>query len=327
MYGWSEAEALQMNIRATVPGGQRGEALALARLLAEGKSVDSLETRRVAKDGRELDVWLTITALTDDMGKPVAVATTERDITQRKRAEEELKAHAEELARSNRELEDFTYVVSHDLKEPLRSVEAFSTFLTEDYGDKLGEQGQRYVGVLRDSAMRMSALIENLLVLSRIGRTGGECAPVSAQSLLEDIRQDLSFTLEEKQVDLRIQSDLPTITCQPAHLKQVFENLISNAVKFSDKPRPVVEIACHEDDSLYTFSVRDNGIGIDEKYHERIFQIFQRLGRREDYEGTGVGLTICKKIVGAHGGKIWVESKVGQGSTFLFTIPKDVPRP
>jgi len=175
--------------------------------------------------------------------------------------------------------------------------------------------------------MRMNALIEDLLVLSRIGRTRQTYAPVSVEPLLEEVRKDLAFTLEQKKVDLRIQAGLPTITCQPAHLKQVFENLISNAIKFNDKPRPVIEIACHEDHSLYTFSVRDNGIGIDEKYYERIFQIFQRLGRREDYEGTGAGLTICNKIVEARGGKIWVESKVGQGSTFLFTIPKEVPQP
>jgi light-regulated signal transduction histidine kinase (bacteriophytochrome) len=234
------------------------------------------------------------------------------------------KGHAEELARSNRELEDFTYVVSHDLKEPLRGIDAFSTFLVEDYGDKLDEQGRKYVSVLRDSARRMSALIEDLLMLSRIGRTRPEYVTVSVEPLLEDIRQDLSFTLEQKKVDLRIQSDLPTPTCQPTHLKQVFQNLISNAVKFNDKPHRVVEIACREDDGVYTFSVRDNGIGIDERYHEKIFQIFQRLGRREDYEGTGAGLTICKKIVEAHGGKIWLESKVGEGSIFSFTIPKSI---
>jgi len=344
IYGWSEAEALQMNIRETVPEDKSQEALAFAEDLAAGKIVKSFETQRVTKDGRVLEVWSTITLLRDDEGKPAAIATTERDITQRKRAEEELKAlneslerrvaerttvaeqRADELARSNRELDDFTYVVSHDLKEPLRGIDAFSTFLAEDYADKLDEQGRKYIGVLRDSATRMNALIEDLLQLTRIGRTRQTYAPVSVQSLLEDIRQDLAFALEEKKVDLRIQSHLPTITCQPAHLKQVFENLISNAIKFNDKPRPVVEIACHEDHSLYTFSVRDNGIGIDERYHEKIFQIFQRLGRREDYEGTGAGLTICKKIVEARGGKIWLESKVGQGSTFLFTIPKEVPR-
>ena len=334
VYGWSEAEALQMNIRDTVPEQKSQEALAFAKDLAAGKIVKSFETQRVTKDGRVLEVWSTITLLRDDEGKPSAIATTERDITQRKRAEEELKTlneslerRADELARSNHELEDFTYVVCHDLKEPLRGIDAFSTFLAEDYADKLDEQGRKYVGVLRDSATRMNALIEDLLVLSRISRTDQTYTPVSVQSLLEDIRQDLAFTLDDKKVDLRIQAGLPTITCQPMRLKQVFENLISNAIKFNDKPRPVVEIACHEDHSLYTFSVRDNGIGIDERYHEKIFQIFQRLGRREDYEGTGAGLTICKRIVEAHAGKIWLESKIGQGSTFLFTIAKEVPRP
>jgi signal transduction histidine kinase len=247
--------------------------------------------------------------------------TLEQRVTERTAAAEE---RAQELARSNGELDDFTYVVSHDLKEPLRGIEAFSTFLAEDYADKLDEQGQKYVGVLRDSAMRMNALIEDLLVLSRIGRVQQEYATVSVESLLEDIRQDLAFTLEQKKVDLRIQSGLPTITYQPVHLRQVFQNLISNAIKFNDKPQPVVEIACHEDDGTYIFSVRDNGIGIDEKYYEKIFQIFQRLGRREDYEGTGAGLTICKKIVEARGGKIWLESKVGEGSIFSFTIPKSI---
>jgi len=250
--------------------------------------------------------------------------TLEQRVTERTAAAEE---RAQELARSNGELDDFTYVVSHDLKEPLRGIEAFSTFLAEDYADKLDEQGHKYVGVLRDSATRMNALIEDLLVLSRIGRTREEFATVSVESLLQDVRCNLAFALEDKKADLRIQPDLPTITCQPPHLKQVFDNLISNAIKFNDKPQPVVEIACHEDDGTYIFSVRDNGIGIDERYYEKIFQIFQRLGRREDYEGTGAGLTICKKIVEARGGKIWLESKVGQGSTFLFTIPKEVPRP
>jgi PAS domain S-box-containing protein len=340
IYGWSETEALQMNIHDTVPEDKRREALAFAQDLAAGKIVKSLETQRVTKDGRVLEVWSTITLLRDDEGRPAATATTERDITKRKRAEEDLKAlnesleqrvaertamaeqRADELTRSNRELEDFTYVVSHDLKEPLRGIEAFSGFLLEDYADKLDEQGQKYVSVLRDSAMQMNALIEDLLQLSRIGRTPEEHATVSVESLLEDVRRDLQFALGDKKVDFRIQPELPTITCEPSRLKQVFENLISNAIKFNDKPEPVVEIACDEDEGSYTFSVRDNGMGIDEKYHDKVFRIFQRLGTQEEHEGTGAGLTICKKIVEAHGGRIWLESKVGQGSTFSFSIPK-----
>ena len=298
-------------------------------LLAKGKKYD-VEYRIKRKDGRW--IWLHDRAIAtrEEAGRLHADGVFS-DITERKQAEEDLKAlnesleqRADELTRSNRELEDFTYVVSHDLKEPLRGIEAFSGFLLEDYADKLDEQGQKYASVLRDSATRMNALIEDLLKLSRIGRTRGEFATVSVESLLQDVRRNLAFALEDKKVDLRIQPDLPTITCQPAHLKQVFDNLISNAIKFNDKPQPVVEIACHEDDGTCIFSVRDNGMGIDKRYHEKIFQIFQRLGHREDYEGTGAGLTICKKVVEGHGGRIWLESKVGQGSTFSFSISKNI---
>jgi PAS domain S-box-containing protein len=301
------------------------------------------EILNIRKDGTPF--WCCANVSTfDHPAHGIVWVTYHTDITERKRAEEQLKAlnesleqrvaertavaeeRAQELGRSNAELEDFTYVVSHDLKEPLRGIEAFSAFLAEDYGDKLDEQGQRYISVLRQSAVGMKDLIEDLLRLSRIGRGRHEYATVAVESLLTDVRRDLGFALKEKEVDLRVQPGLPTITCQSARLKQVFDNLISNAIKFNDKPHPVVEIACHDDDGVYSFSVRDNGMGVDEKYHEKIFQIFQRLGRREEYEGTGAGLTICKKIVETHGGKIWVESKVGQGSTFSFTIPKAIQR-
>lgn len=246
-------------------------------------------------------------------------------VTEHERAEEALARQAQELARSNAELEDFTYSVSHDLKEPLRAIEAFSAFLAEDYGDKLDEEGRRYVNVVRENAVRMKDLIEDLLRLSRIGRVQHEHSTVAVESLVEDVRQDLVFALEEKKVDLRVQPDLPTITCDEVHMKQVFKNLISNAIKFNDKPRPVVEIACHDDNGVYTFSVRDNGMGIDQQYHEKIFRIFQRLNHREDYKDTGVGLAICKKVIEAHEGTIWVEeSRPGAGTTFSFTIPKAV---
>jgi PAS domain S-box-containing protein len=296
----------------------------LEKILPENRAFDDFEVDWNFPTIGHKTMLLNARALRREGDQEEMILLAIEDITERKRSEEALAQYRQELARSNRELEDFTYVVSHDLKEPLRGIEAFSTFLADEYGDKLDEQGQKYVGVLRDSAMRMNALIEDLLKLSRVGRTRQAYVTVAVEPLLEDIRQDLAFALEEKKADLRIQPDLPAITCQPAHLKQVFQNLISNAIKFNDKPHPVIEIACHEADGAYTFSVRDNGFGIDERYHDKIFQVFQRLGRREDYEGTGAGLTICKKIVEAHGGRIWVESKVGEGSVFSFTIPKSI---
>ena len=246
------------------------------------------------------------------------------EIAERESVDEALARQAQELARSNAELEDFTYSVSHDLKEPLRAIEAFSSFLEEDYADKLGDEGRRYITVLRDNAVRMKDLIEDLLRLSRLGRVQNEHNAVAVGSLVEDIRQELAFALEEKSAELRVQPDLPTIACDEVHVKQVFKNLISNAIKFNDKPQPVVEVGCRDDTDAHTFYIRDNGIGIDPQYHDKIFRIFQRLNRQEDYKDTGVGLTICKKVVEAHGGTIWVESTPGEGSTFCFTIPKQV---
>ena len=248
---------------------------------------------------------------------------TKSDVSELELAQEALARKAQELTRANSELEDFTYSVSHDLKEPLRAIEAFSAFLAEDYSDKLDEEGQRYISVVRENAVRMRDLIEDLLRLSRIGRVQHDHTTISAEVLVEDVCRDLAFALEEKKVDLRVQPDLPVISCDEVHMKQVFKNLISNAVKFNDKPQPVVEVACRDDNGNYTFSIRDNGIGIDQQYHDKIFKIFQRLNRREDYKDTGVGLTICKKVVEAHGGTIWVEgSNPGEGTTFSFTIPK-----
>jgi len=168
----------------------------------------------------------------------------------------------------------------------------------------------------------MKDLIDDLLQLSRIGRMRFEYAPVPVRSLVEDVSLELSFALEERSVDLKIDTQLPTVACDKVRMRELFKNLISNAVKYNDKPQPQIQISCRTDNGDFTFSVRDNGIGIDPEYHDKIFKIFQRLHHREEYEGTGVGLAICKKVVEAHGGRIWVESAPGQGTAFLFTIPR-----
>ncbi|MFQ5473263.1 MAG: ATP-binding protein [Dehalococcoidia bacterium] len=257
----------------------------------------------------------------------------EEEIKERRRAEEELARSVnalalsnEALAASNRELGDFTYVVSHDLKEPLRGIEAFSAFLEEDYGGQLDGEGKRYINVVRESSVRMKQLIEDLLELSRLGRIGATYESVQMGALLQEVARDLQFSIEDRNVDLRIEPDMPTTTCDRTRMKQVFKNLISNAIKFSDKARPIVEVGCREGGDADTFFVRDNGIGIDEQYHDKVFQIFQRLNRQEEFEGTGAGLTICKKVVEAHGGQIRVDSREGEGSTFSVTIPHGLRR-
>jgi len=249
------------------------------------------------------------------------VAEVNVDITERKKIEEKIKNYSIELEKSNRELDDFTFIISHDLKEPLRSIDAFSGFVLDDYKDKLDEEGKNYLERIRVNANRMQELIEDLLDISRIERKQNPFEEIETGELVNEIKLRLEYAIKEKNLELIVSDNLPKIFCDRVRLTEVFANLVSNAIKFNDKPKPVIEIGCSKKDCFYEFYVKDNGPGIDERYFEKIFEIFQRLGHRETTEGTGVGLTIAKKIVQMHKGKIWVESKVGEGTTFYFTIP------
>lgn len=228
-----------------------------------------------------------------------------------------------EIERRNKELDDFTYVVSHDLKEPLISVEGFSKILLADYGELIHAEGKEYLDSMVGATERMKKLIDDLLMLSRVSRPTESFKPLQLNQILQDIIRDLEFRLSKRNAEVIIQDNLPTVIGNETHMKIVFSNLISNAVKFNDKPRPLVEIGLQNtQNNMYLFYVRDNGIGIAKEFHEKIFMIFQRLHRREEYEGTGAGLAIVKKIIELHKGKIWVESELGKGSTFYFSLPK-----
>ncbi|MFC1620964.1 ATP-binding protein [Candidatus Omnitrophota bacterium] len=227
------------------------------------------------------------------------------------------------LALKNKELDDFTYIVSHDLKEPLRGVKAFTKLLKEEYSEKINKEGKEYLETISESSSRMTGLIEDLLNLSRIGRIKNIEPDIDFNELLSDVKKNLQYSLEEKKVELKIPENLPKVACDKIRISEVFSNLISNAVKYCKKGvKPVVEVGFSSKVGHYEFYVKDNGIGIDKAYHDRVFQIFQRLHAKGEYEGTGAGLTIVKKIVENHGGKIWVESESGKGSTFYFTIAK-----
>lgn len=287
-----------------------------ASQVEEGANVIDFENRYRCKNGSYR--WLLWNATTlPDRQLVYAVA---HDFTAMKSAEDELEHKA-------RELDDFTHVVSHDLKEPLRGIEAFSGFLMEDYADKLDETGRRYLNVLQTSAVRMRDLIDDLLEMSRIGRVAPQREPVPMDSIMQELRESLDYTISAGGVELRVQGNLPTVIGDRVRVLQVFQNLVSNAVKYNDKPRGgVIEITCEERDDEFVFCVRDNGPGIAPQYHEKVFRIFQRLVGRDEQEGTGVGLALCKKIVEARGGRIWVESEGdGQGSAFFFTIPVGLP--
>ena len=328
-FGWKREEAVGRTLADTVipPGHREAHLEGLHRfvLTGEGPMLNRrVELEGLHKDGHLFPIEMTISPIR--WGRSHIFSAFVRDITERKQAEEALAHQTRELTRINSELEDFTHSVSHDLKEPLRGIEAFAGFIAEDYADKLDEQGQGYLNVLRESAVRMKDLIDDLLQLSRIGRTRLDQAPVGVSSLVQDVSLELSFALQEKRVELFIDPDMPTVPCDRARIREVFKNLISNAVKYNDKLQPKIEVGCRSDNRVFTFAVRDNGIGIAPEYYEKIFKIFQRLHHREEYEGTGVGLAICKKVVEAHGGRIWVESAPGEGTTFLFTIPRTAAR-
>jgi PAS domain S-box-containing protein len=241
------------------------------------------------------------------------------DVTERKRLEEQLKEHAEQLELKNRELESFAYSVAHDLKAPLRAIEGFSGALLEDFGDRLDEAGRHYLNRIRANSQRMDALIEDLLEYSMLGKTPQRYEEVEVSELIKPVIEDVRYRLEEKNAEL-VMGELPTVYCDGGRIAQVFANLIDNSIRFA-KEDLRIEIGCVDKGDFYEFYVKDNGIGFDMKYKDKIFELFYKLNPGE-YGGTGVGLAIVKKIVESHGGKVWADSREGRGSTFYFTLPK-----
>lgn len=242
------------------------------------------------------------------------------EITRRKESEEALKKTVDELARSNAELNQFAYAASHDLREPLRGIVGFVRLLEKRYKGDLDEKADEFIDYIVEGVKRMDMLIQDLLEYSQVDRKGKPFRPVNCSVALEEAIHSLRSVIEESGAELTYDL-LPTVTADTSQLGRLFQNLISNAIKFrSAKPLKIHISADHKGDE-WVFSVKDNGIGIDPKFAERIFVIFQRLHTRDEYEGTGIGLSICKKIVERHGGRIWVESEPGKGSTFYFTIP------
>lgn len=226
-----------------------------------------------------------------------------------------------EIEARNKELDDFTYVVSHDLKEPLISVEGYAKMLRHEYQMHLDEGGREYLQAVMDSCQHMKKLIDDLLLLSRISKLTEKRTRIELAPLIADVLEELRFSIRERKAEIIVQGNLADVVAVDTHLRIVFRNLIANALKFCDKPLPRIEIGSDAAPDAITYFVRDNGIGIEPTHFDKIFLIFQRLHRKDEYEGVGAGLTIVKKIIEAHGGRIWVESTFGQGTTFFFTIP------
>ena len=243
-----------------------------------------------------------------------------RDITERKLAEQKLKEQAQELERSNAELEQFAYVASHDLQEPLRMVASYVRLLERRYKGKLDSDADDFIFFAVDGATRMHHLINDLLTYSRVGTHGKHFEETDTTEAVNQALVNLQTTIQDNQAEV-IYNGLPKVYADSSQLVQLFQNLISNAIKFCDKQPPHVQISSRQEGNQWVFSVQDNGIGMDMKYSDRIFVIFQRLHDKTESSGTGIGLAICKKIVERHNGNIWVDSEEGKGSTFNFTIP------
>jgi light-regulated signal transduction histidine kinase (bacteriophytochrome) len=245
-----------------------------------------------------------------------------RDISQNKRAQAELVKRTEELARSNRDLEQFAYVASHDLHEPLRAVAGSVELLQRRYAGKLDAKADEFITHAVEGAGRMQRLIDDLLAFSRVGSRGGEFQMIAAQAALEDANKNLRQSIQESGAVVTT-DELPELVADPLQLTMLFQNLLGNAIKFrGDKP-PCIHVSAHRQETQWVLSVQDHGIGIDPKYFDRIFNIFQRLHTRAEYPGTGVGLAICKRIMERHNGSIWVESTPGEQTTFHCAFPAE----
>jgi light-regulated signal transduction histidine kinase (bacteriophytochrome) len=221
-------------------------------------------------------------------------------------------------------LKEFASIVSHDLKAPLRGIKTLANWILSDCGDKLGNQANEQMNLLLERVERMYNLIEGALQYSRAGRAEEKQVQVNLNNFVPEI---INMVVPPENITVTIENELPVIECEETHIMQVFQNLLSNAIKYMDKPQGWIKVGCVEQDGFWKFSVADNGPGIEEKHFERIFKIFHALPTSPDFQGTGVGLTVAKKIVELYDGKIWVESKVSEGSTFFFTLPKsDAPQ-
>jgi len=279
------------------------------------------DSQLLRKSGESVDIEANISLIEDTAGHPAAFLVAARDVTERKQMEQQLDDTLADLQRSNAELQQFAYIASHDLQEPLRMIASYIQLIEEDYKGKLDADADQYIAFTVDGAKRMQTLIDDLLAYSRAGTQGEPFMPTSMNSVLSEAIANLEVAIGESHAVVT-HDQLPTVLGDESQLIQLFQNLVGNAIKFRSDDAPIIHVGAEETKDGWVFSVRDNGIGIDMKYAERIFTVFQRLHAREDYPGTGIGLAVVKKIVERHGGRMWVESAPAQGSTFYFTLPK-----
>jgi PAS domain S-box-containing protein len=312
LFGYCAEEVVGRPIAILSSPERSDELTRIMERIRAGDHVERYETTRVRKDGQSIDVSLTISPITDALGKIVGASAIARDVSARRRTEEQLR-------RSNEELEQFAYVASHDLSEPLRVIAGFVDLLARRYEGRLDPEADRFIGFTVSGVERMQAIIDDFLAYSRTSRVALELVEVDTAGLVREVLQSLSASIAEHGTRVEV-GGLPRVRAEPTLLRQLFQNLIGNAIKFADGSSSQVSISAVREQARWRFDVADNGPGIDPRYAKRIFDMFQRLHGR-DVPGTGIGLSIAKRIAERHGGSIWVAPALGGGSVFRFTIP------
>jgi PAS domain S-box-containing protein len=319
LFGFTREEAIGGPISLIVPPHKLAEEREVLERIRRNERVAPFETVRRRRDDTEVEVSVSVSPVHGASKAVIGAASIIRDITQLKRRDAELQRSNAELRRSNADLEQFAYVASHDLQEPLRMVANYTELLAQRYKGQLDEKADKYIFYASDGARRMQRLIVDLLAYSRVGSHGKSLAPVSAGAALQRVLGSLGALTQQTGATIEA-GPLPQVLADELQLEQLFQNLIANALKFRAERPPRVTIGARREGACWQFSVADNGIGMDMQYAERIFQMFQRLHEIGKYEGSGIGLAIAKRIVERHDGRIWLESALGVGTTFHFTL-------
>jgi PAS domain S-box-containing protein len=321
IFGYKADEIIGKHISTLAAPEVIDEIPGILKRIAQGERVDHYQTKRKTKDGRILTLSLTVSPIRDASGAVMGASKVARDITERERQEEALRKVNAALTRSNADLQQFAYSASHDLQEPLRMVATYSDMLQRKFGGKLGPSGDEYIRYTIEGALRMEQLLRDLRAYTQASTMEQEpTEDIDAGKILDQALLNLDTAIKDSGASIA-RSDLPLVRLHEFQLQQLFQNLIGNAIRYRTDAPPKIQVAARRQGKEWLFSVQDNGIGIDPQYKEQVFGIFKRLHSTAEYPGTGMGLAICQRIVERAGGRIWVESQPGQGSTFFFTVP------
>jgi PAS domain S-box-containing protein len=322
IFGYTTEEIVGKHISTLAAPDRVDEIPNILERLVRGERIDHYETKRKTKDGKILTVSLTVSPIRDESGRIIGASKVARDITERGLQEQALRDANAALTRSNADLHQFAYSASHDLQEPLRMVVAYSELLQKEFGTQLGPSGAEYIGYTVQGALRMEQLLRDLRTYTLASTSARDAtADIDASVSLDNAIKSLAAAIKDSKACVT-RTDLPCVRMHEFQLEQVFQNLIGNSIRYRGSDPPHIHVAAARQDPDWLFSVQDNGIGIDPQYKEQVFELFKRLHSIAEYPGSGMGLAICQRIVERAGGKIWVESEPGRGSTFYFTIPR-----